>query len=291
MLTLPVLDINTFNQNSPSGKFYANRFSNHLSTHHHAITEPHKHNFYLSVLFTSGHGTHEIDFQSYPVKPGSLFVLSPGQTHSWELSDDIEGIIFFHDEPFYDLHYASSKLKNFPFYYSLQNSRCIYLEKKSMKPFHQLYEMVLEEHLDNALLGHHKIKSLIDIIYIELSRLYINENKGEYTKTGSYTVLLNRFEYLINENYKTVKSPSQYASIMNISTRHLNRICKELLNKTSSDIINERVLLEAKRMLLHTKGTVAIVADNLGFNDYSYFSRLFKEKCNETPTEFQKRYR
>lgn len=67
----------------------------HLKSSHKHIEKPHRHDFYVTVLFTHGSGVHEIDFQSYDVQPGSLFFLSPGQIHSWELSDDTEGYIFF----------------------------------------------------------------------------------------------------------------------------------------------------------------------------------------------------
>ena len=96
MKIFPVLNINDFDFEGDTNQFYANQFSNHLYDFHKSITKPHKHDFFLSVLFTHGHGTHDIDFNTYDIKPGSLFFMLPGQTHDWTLSDDIEGYIFFH---------------------------------------------------------------------------------------------------------------------------------------------------------------------------------------------------
>ena len=74
--------------------------------------------------------------------------------------------------------------------------------------------------------------------------------------------------------------------MMFISEKHLNRICKECLNKTTSDLIMDRIMLEAKRMLVHSTKSVPEIAEQLGYLDSSYFSRLFKKKCGKTPIEF-----
>ena len=78
---------------------------------------------------------------------------------------------------------------------------------------------------------------------------------------------------------------------MNMSPKHLNRIVKNLLNKTTQDLIIERIILEAKRMLVHPENSVSNVSFHLGYDDNSYFSRLFKKRCHETPTEFSNRYK
>ena len=78
---------------------------------------------------------------------------------------------------------------------------------------------------------------------------------------------------------------------MNLSEKHLNRICKECLNKTTSDLIAERIILEAKRLLIHSKHTVTEVAAELGYNDNSYFSRFFKKNSGETPIQFLTRHK
>jgi AraC family transcriptional regulator, transcriptional activator of pobA len=76
---------------------------------------------------------------------------------------------------------------------------------------------------------------------------------------------------------------------MHVSTKHFNRITQSVLEKTTTDLITERILLEAQRMLSHSKTTVAEVADYLGYEDHSYFSRLFKKNLHMTPSKFAER--
>ena len=118
MSEIKLLKIKDFKNKEPENSFYANTITNHLLLHHSRIERPHKHNFYAVFLFTKGTGIHEIDFNKYEVKPGSVFFLYPGQTHSWELSDDIDGYIFFHTEDFYEMAYAANSIKDFPFFES-----------------------------------------------------------------------------------------------------------------------------------------------------------------------------
>jgi len=290
MNQLPILNIKEFRNHNPDATFYANFFIPHLKEHHGTISAPHKHDFYLTVFFTKGSGTHEIDFSSYPIKPGSIFLLNPGQTHHWELSDDIDGYVLFHSKSFYDMAFNGRSVNNFPFFYSTQNSPCLYLGGINIEKLEVLFKSVVEEYQVFSLLKRQKITSLLDIIYIELSRFCVDETISNNKKINSYSIKFRELEILIEENYKAEKSPQFYSSKLFISPKHLNRITKEMVGKTTSDLIIERVLLEAKRMLIHANDNFTEIADDLGYEDYSYFSRLFKNKSGENPSQFQAKY-
>jgi AraC-like DNA-binding protein len=96
---------------------------------------------------------------------------------------------------------------------------------------------------------------------------------------------------LIDNNFKDIKSPANYAKDMFMSEKNLNLICKVILNKTVSMIITERVILEAKRMLIHTNMNIFQISLDLGYVDNSYFNRVFKKVVKETPLVFRENYR
>ncbi|AZQ63995.1 helix-turn-helix domain-containing protein [Flammeovirga pectinis] len=290
MNQLPILNIKEFENINSDATFYANSFIPHLKQHHHSIMAPHKHDFYLIVLFTKGSGTHEIDFNSYTVKPGSVFLLNPGQTHYWTLSDDIDGFVFFHSKSFYDMGFNGRTVNDFPFFFSTQNSPCVYLDKIEIDKFITIFKEVVEEYEQDLPLKRQKIVSLIDVFYIEISRYYVDEATLKNNKSNRYAILFREFEELIESTYKTEKSPQFYAKKLNISPKHLNRIIKELIGKTSSELITERVILEAKRLLIHSKQNFNEIAYTLGYEDYSYFSRIFKNKSGDNPSVFQEKY-
>lgn len=285
---LPVYNIDTFHAEEHDHTFYANTFREHLE-HHHFVNTPHKHDFFLVILFTKGHGTHQVDFTGYPVKPGSVFILSPGQSHSWKLSKDIDGYIFFHTRDFYDSYYQSEKVQDYPFFRSVHHTPLILLKHKQRHKVEQLFKEILDEYQEARPLRLQKLRLLVALFYIDLARYYLpglEETGGQH-----YLDQVRRLEGLIDAHFKTEKSPAFYANLMNVSERHLNRMCSISLRKSVSELISDRVVLEAKRMLAGHGHTVAGVAAGLGYFDQSYFARLFKKKSGYTPSGFVSEYR
>lgn len=287
-MNLPILDITQFHSSGDVERFYANDFTTHLLHNKDIISHPHKHNFYLSVLFTEGTGIHEIDFESYQIKPGSVFLLRPGQTHCWKFTTQGKGYIFFHSKEFYEATYQNKNLTIFPFFFSNQNSPCIYLTKETMFSIEPLFNAILTESYSNEILKQQKLVNLIDLVYIELSRLLLKGNVEDLVNSKNFTMKLYKFEQLIEEKYTTQKSAIAYAEDMNLSVKHLNRICQKTIGKTTTDVILERVILEAKRLILYSDNNLTEIARNLGYEDYSHFSKLFKQKSGMSPSQFQK---
>ncbi len=284
---LPVYKIINFKNEQTESDFYANYFIPHIK-HHHIVTKPHKHDFFLIVLFTAGHGTHEIDFTTYKIKPGSVFVMKPGQMHHWTLSEDIDGFVFFHTQDFYDKGFTISSVLNYPFFNSMHNTPLINLSKKSLERVSSLFEEIVIEFQKNDWLKFERLHALVSLAYIELSKNYLPSQK---IKNETYQAKLRELERLIDLHFKTKKYSYEYAYLMSLSEKHLNRICKECINKTTGELITDRIILEAKRMLIHGKNTVSEIADHLGYVDFSYFSRLFKKHTGKTPIQFSKKYK
>jgi len=97
-----------------------------------------------------------------------------------------------------------------------------------------------------------------------------------------------KFVNLINENYKKGFTISEYAGLLHISSRSLSELTHQLLNKTPSQMIQERLILEAQRMLLYSNLNINQIGYRLGFDDASYFVKYFKKHTNISPSEFRK---
>ncbi len=283
MKKYPVYSIEQFNCNSVTSDLYINTFKNHL-VNHSFIEKPHRHDFYLLVFFTHGSGVHEIDFNRFEIKAGSFFVLQPGQMHHWVLSEDIEGFIVFYTAEMYNLYFGKKKIDDYPFYFSVQNNPEIVLEEPEMETVLSYFENLVVEMQSEQLWKQDKIMNILDSIHIELARKY---NEIYVHETHSYNVKIKNLEQLLEKKYKQHKSAAFYASELNISLKHLNRICNEILKKTTTEVIVDRIILEAKRMLLDKNWTVNEIAFELGYEDYSYFSRLFKKNSGMSPSEFR----
>jgi AraC family transcriptional regulator, transcriptional activator of pobA len=138
-------------------------------------------------------------------------------------------------------------------------------------------------------MGFQKICSLVNVLYIDLSRAYlpVAQRAKQYE---TQLAQVRRLEIVVENNFRSIKYPRQYAQMMFMSEKNLNRICKITFNKTTSDVIADRIILEAKRMLVHSKFSVIQISVELGYIDASYFIRVFKKRTGETPIQFIKRY-
>ena len=283
MKKYPIYNIQRFNCNSVNSDLYINTFKNHLIDHS-FVEEPHRHNSYVLVFFTKGSGTHEIDFDVFAIQPGSMFFLQPGQMHHWNLSDDVEGFVIFYSQEMYNLYFGQKTIADYPFYSSVDNKPEMVFEASELKAILPYFESLIVETQSNQLLKQDKTMNLLDIIHIEIARKYSETHLHE---AHSYNVKIKNFEVLLEQNFKTEKAPFFYASQLNITLKHLNRICNEMLQKTTTEVITARIILEAKRMLMDKKFTVNEIATELGFDDYSYFTRLFKKHTGMTSTDFR----
>lgn len=286
MAKTAIYSIKDFGKNSAAPAFYAQRLSIHVKEHQ-FTNHPHKHDFYLLIVVTRGSGRHEIDFIEYPVGPGSVFMMQPGQMHSWQLSNNIEGFVFFHSKEFYEEAYTHAGIHQFNFFKSFQSVPYVKADKKKLEALTPLFEDMLEEYKLQLPHKFEKLHALVNLVYIAIARVY---KKSEFAQSSRYLDVFSKFEHMIEENFHTQRLPSYYASKLNITEKHLNRICRECVDKTSTWLIADRVLLEAKRLLIQTKQNITETGDALGFKDTSYFVRFFKKHSGETPLSFQKKY-
>lgn len=253
------------------------------------VVYPHRHDFYEILLITNGSGTHTIDFQTFEIKPPCVFFLSPGQIHSLDLSDDIDGFVFLFTSEFYLLDKQDkNKLLELPFFYSLNNEN---------PPLHipqgdnhqllmDLFKRACNEYQESTPDSEEMTRSLLDIILVICKRLYPLHVPEEKKRTGR--LLVKRFKQLIEENYQDGGSVKDYAALLAVTPNHLNETVKHLTGRTATDLIRDKVLLEVKRLLLHTELSVSEIAMKLNFVDQSYFSKYFKKHLHMSPIDFRR---
>ena len=209
--------------------------------------------------------------------------MQPGQIHLWELSSDIEGYIVFFSKEIYNLHFRDKKIEEYLFFQSSKNNPELQLKDKEMNQIQPYFDLMVIENEQDESHKKDKMLNLLDCILIEILRIY---NVDSNHLTSTYNHKLKEFELLLERYYRTEKAPSFYADKMAITLKHLNRISKNILNITITELITRRVILESKRIMVDQNKTIAQIADELGYSNYSYFSKLFKKSVGVTPTEF-----
>lgn len=287
--SMPVFNISNFDDYNNCMEFDSNFYIRNINQHvseNHFIEKPHGHNFYLILLITKGHGIHTIDFLDYDVKPGAVFIVSPGQIHQWNLSKDVDGYILFFTKEYFLHDFDTEKLTRFPFFNSTFSLPLINLSIDENESVLSKYKVIEAEYKKRNMNYQEMIRIYLNAIFIELSRIYINKN--ENGPIYNYDILqLNRFQALIDKYFKKHRPITCYSNKMNITDRQLSYLCKKTLNKTPSEILTERIMLEAKRLIIHSDLSISSISEELNFSDSSYFIRLFKKITKQTPEQFR----
>jgi AraC family transcriptional activator of pobA len=159
------------------------------------------------------------------------------------------------------------------------------VDETSAATFKMLCEQIEVEMQHAALAQHELLVSYLKIFLITASRLKIEQQPkvAEMVKDTKEPFVLQKLKDAIEANFKTKHSASDYADLLYISPKALAKITKTHFNKTLSSLINERIIIEAKRELYLTDKTVKEIAYELGYEDEFYFSRFFKVNAEVSP--------
>lgn len=249
-------------------------------------TSAHRHTFFELFFFCNGQGSHEIDFERYPVEANSLHFVSPGQIHHLVLRNT-KGFVLCFTEDFISIKSKESFTDNFPFY-DPSNIPVLKLGKTQAAELFTIVSLIYKE-AASSVKNKDIIRSYLNVILLKLKGQFLeNEQKGGAKKPPRKNIVT-QFKKLVNTHYLLFKSTADYADKLNISTNHLNALCRKHEAKTASRIIQERTLLEAKRLLYGTDINIQQVAYYLKFDDTPYFNRFFKKLSGETPKEYRLR--
>jgi AraC-like DNA-binding protein/quercetin dioxygenase-like cupin family protein len=286
---LPVFHIDDFEQTAKHhADVYVQVFREHVAQYQ-FIQTPHRHDFYLLAIFTKGQGTHTIDFVDYPIEPGSVFFMSPAQIHTWTYTEDADGYLIFFNPAFYLVDFPARKLFDFPLFHSLGTPPVEYLPASDASGIKELFVRVYEEAQGNGYRREDIIRSYLNILLVKLSGYRLASHPSTLSPHAQSQI--RQLELLVEKYYVEHKTVRDYADMMALSEKQLYTICQTALGKPLQKIIQERLLLEAKRLLVHTDLSVAQVADRLNFLDHSYFNRFFRKEASVTPEQFRRDFR
>lgn len=251
------------------------------------LQELHRHSFYFVLIIHQGSGEHVVDFISYPVTPGSVFFMRPGQVHKLQLESGTTGYLMQFDSAFYNPQEKSVKevlnhLGN--------RTYCKLNDDRWVNTFGVLQGIYNECSAKEAL-HPQAIRSWLDILFIDLFRQGCNCGNCNQGGSDYNRLKLEELLSLINTHFTENKQVGFYADKMNLTQYQLNAVIKATLGKTFSELMTGTIVLEAKRQLLATVNQVNHIAFSLGYEDVSYFIRFFRKQTGYTPEAFRNNFK
>lgn len=250
---------------------------------------PHVHEFYQIIWFRRGKGTHRIDFVDYPVTDNTIFFISPGQIHAFDGNEDYSGVVVLFNASFLvDEETSESiflKYNVFNAYDSLPYYNVS--EEEAERLMLLVNEMNREYSLTGAFAHKDYMQYLVRLFLIRVQRSGERREIPKLYVSSIANRTFVRFRQLLEQNFRSVHTVKEYADMLNISSRTLTKYVGESAHISPLHIINDRIVLEAKRQLQHTALSVKEIGFTLGFEDPSYFVKFFKRMTGRMPSEFR----
>jgi AraC-like DNA-binding protein len=257
---------------------------------HRDIQFPHRHDFYQIVLFTRGGGRHSIDFQQFEVTPHQVYYMAPGQIHTWEFDEETDGyLVNFNESFFTSFCHNPHFVRDFPLFSSISGSAVNTLDMSCCGEVEATFAQMLEEfEKKDADFKMDILRGMLSIILVRLSRVVPRAYQEGVSKHN--LVLMRQFEILIEQHFREKRLPKEYAELMFVTPNHLNALTNSVVGKSAGELIRDRILLEAKRLLVNSDLMISQIAEMLNFEDNAYFTRFFKKYLGVTPEAFRSAY-
>ncbi|BDS11115.1 helix-turn-helix domain-containing protein [Aureispira anguillae] len=249
--------------------------------------DPHRHTYYELFLFFAGSGTHLIDFKEFNIQPPSIQLVAPHQLHQVKHSKDSQGYVI----KIQPLLIASNPLLSNFFNFIQYNQHfevgvTINQEEAALLTNSYLF---LESYKNTN--SNDSLFAALSVLNLYISILKKHQRIDSQSENNPNNEHFNTFLTLAEKNYLIEKSADYYTQTMNISLNKLNAIVRERTGMSVKKFLINRVLLEAKRLIVHSEMSVKEIAYQLDFLEPAHFSNFFKKHLGGTPSKFRSEFR
>ncbi len=244
--------------------------------------QTHSHSDLVQLLYVqSGQATLHVEGATREVNASVVQVIPALSVHRFRFAPDIQGYILSLAQPLADQLSAGLSAP------ALSVAHCHAVDDEQRKQLDPLFSAISDEYTQHKPGRDTMLHALISMLSIWLARRNLTLSAGEVQAPERGREHLQAFTRLVGEHFREHWSIERYAGQLSISAAHLNSLCRRLTDQSALQIINHRLLLEAKRDLVYTTLTVNQVSDRLGFSEPAYFSRFFKRCTGRSPREFR----
>jgi len=249
----------------------------------------HRHDCLEIFWITSGSGTVQIDFQKYSFAPNTLCLISPGQIHKWmeNESDPIRGyLLMFSKDMLADNRVENLNWPAVSLFHLLGENPFYSVSQEQAIFFNHLFLLLEREQTGEFKDREAAIRNYLQLLLIEVGRISDVWQQTHREEAGLR--LTKQYLVLVEAHFRKATQMSEYAAKLHVTTNHLIESVKKTLGKSAGEVLQERQLLEAKRLLRYSAAPVDEIANQLGYKDPSYFGRIFKKNVGMSPTIFRK---
>ena len=253
-------------------------------------SHPSRTDYYRILFLKSGSGNYHIDFDAFPIAANTAILVNPGQVTFADSPEDLDGVVLGFPEDFLTVNPSRDNvIFEMSFLQSEEREPVVRFDVASAEEIKDLIDSISVEY-------RHRRSGFLTVVRSFLHILLVRASRGiratvESGPVSSAVVTTRRFRRLVSHQVRTVRSVNAFAQQLGISPGHLHDVVKTSTGMTPSELIQQELMQEAKRLLAHTDMSVAEVGHQLGFEDPAYFGRYFRRNQKVSPGQYRSEVR
>lgn len=253
------------------------------------FSEPQRLEYFSIIWLSEGEGVLKADFTQYNITKGTMLFFAP--FHPFMITGTgIKGVMVnFHHDFFCVIKHHKEVACDGILFNNINQTPLVNIPPEEAPTIRMLIDQVENELKVAGLAQHDLLISYLKILLINVTRIKVSQNisRPPLTDHGSESETLRQFRAYIDKYFREKHSAGEYADLLNMTVKNLGKIVKEYYNRTPTDMITERIIVEAKRDLYLTSKPIKEIAYDLGFKDEYHFSRYFKNAVNTSPQAYR----
>jgi AraC-like DNA-binding protein/mannose-6-phosphate isomerase-like protein (cupin superfamily) len=250
-----------------------------------SIAFRHRHPHFEIFWFSAGDGLIERDCDLIKVEAKTLLILGPGDIHNWRVTRNLEGSLLAVSEAFTSGSNFSLPFRELTAFLQPNGSRSIQLSQSEDNLIRNVFEIIRDYGTQSNFDQADVLKALLLILFSKIKGFYIG--RGAEFASSSVSPLTRDFKQALLTECPRLASVKEFADHLKVSRSYLHRTVLHDTGEAPSDLIRDRIVFEAKRLLLHTASTPPEIAEHLGFRSASYFSSFFQRHTKQSPREYR----
>lgn len=245
------------------------------------VQDAHRDDYFIFILIEEGGGRMQIDFKEYEASGRAIICVLPGQVHVPTSKIDAKGWFMAIDSMFVNDEQRELLEQAFLIGIKAKPNEAMFDELRHC--ISTIDRRLNAPHLSDSEATLHALFAYYIQLIAEVYRNALPTNTNNRP-----LAIASRFKSLLSIHFKTLKRPSEYAALMNLSPAYLNETVKKAIGLTAGECIRQEISTQAKRLLLYTNRSIKEIALELGYEDWAYFTRIFTQTARCTPTEFRR---
>ncbi|WP_079689986.1 helix-turn-helix domain-containing protein [Ohtaekwangia koreensis] len=247
---------------------------------------------YIKVLYLPKGYSLTVDFNTFTTKQSTLFFISPNQFLQINLAGPDSGYFIFYNRDFYCIQIHDEEVAcDGLLFNNIANMPMTTLTKDEDSSIKYLFDQIEFEFSLKDATHEEMIRTYLKQLFIKSARQWKKQHLGKIVaQQHNELEFFRKFTRLVEEHYKYKHSVSDYAEILSMASKTITHRFKRLNLLQPNEIIKNRLVLEAKRLLVHTSMTAKEIAFELGYEDPAYFSRQFMIKTGKSPSSFRAKF-